>query len=234
MKKIISRNAGLQRGFGFVGALIQAGLVIADCAEPDETFFSPIYLLFAILFVATAFLSFLGPLQAALFLGLSAVETVSSLNSLYGLGFASVGAIILFRRGWFFRRPMAKAPAIAAIGCASLVLPVLFSGKPPVALAPAFISAAVYAILVFGLARRRFLSALAPKKPVLRLSSHGLSARERQVVKARILGKTVKELAVENGLAVSTVRNALASACRKLGIRGREDLLALGERYRIE
>jgi DNA-binding CsgD family transcriptional regulator len=229
-----SRDAGLRKGFGLVGILIQAGLAVADLAEPDELSSSPVHVLFALLFLATALVSFLGALQAALFFGLSAVETVSSLDSIYGLGFAAVGAIILFRRGCFIRRPMAKAPIVAALGCAILVLPILCSRKPPINLVPAFISAAIFAILVFGLAGGRLLSALAPGKPLLRLSDYGLGRRERQVVKARIRGKTVKEFAAENGLAESTVRNALSSACRKLGVEGREALAALGERYRIE
>jgi len=62
---------------------------------------------------------------------------------------------------------------------------------------PAFISASIYTFLVFGLARSRFLSALAPKKPMFRLADYKLSKRESQVVKARLQGKTVKELAIE-------------------------------------
>jgi DNA-binding CsgD family transcriptional regulator len=229
-----SGDAGLRKGFGLVGVLIQAGMAIADLAEPDELSSSPVHVLFALLFLATALVSFLGALQAALFFGLSAVETVSSLDSIYGLGFAAVGAIILFRRGCFVRRPMAKAPVVAGLGCAILALPILFSRKPAVSLAPALVSAAVFASLVFGLAGGRLLSAFAPAKPILSLADYRLGRRERQVVKARIQGKTVKEIAAENGLAVSTVRNALSTACRKLGIEGREALAALGERYRVE
>jgi len=234
MKSRNKHNEGFQRGFGLIGIMIQAGLAITDCAEPDELFLSPVYLAFALLFLATAFFSFLGPLQAGLFYGLAAVETVATLNCFYGLGFAAVGVIILFRRGWFFRNAMIKAPILAGIGFAFLVLPVAASRKPAIALVPALISAAVYSILVYGLAKGRFLSALAPKKPVLKLSRYGLNRREEQVVRGRILGKTVKELASENGVAVSTIRNAISSACRKLGIEGREALAAMGERFRVE
>lgn len=234
MKKINNHNRGFQRGFGCVGVLLQAGLAITDYAEPDDLFLGPVYFAFAVLFLATALFSFLGPLQAALFFCLSAVETLSSQNCVYGIGFAAVAAIILFRRGWFFRKAMVKGSIVLGLGSAFLILPILVSKKPPIALAPAFISAAIYSVLVIALARGRFLSALAPMKPSLRLASFKLNMRETQAVKGRMQGKTVKEIAYESGKAESTIRNALSTACRKLEIQGREDLLALGERYRVE
>jgi DNA-binding CsgD family transcriptional regulator len=234
MKNMNTHNEGLQRGFGCIGVLIQVGLIVTDYAEPDDLFLSPIYFVFALLFMATALSAFFGPLQAALFFGLTAVETLSSLNSFYGLGFALAAVVILSRRGWFFRWPMIKAAIVAAVGCVSLIAPVAASDQSPINLVPAFISASIYTFLVFGLARSRFLSALAPKKPMFRLADYKLSKRESQVVKARLQGKTVKELAIENGLAVSTVRNTIANACHKLDIEGLEALITLGERFRVE
>ena len=214
--------------------MIQAGLAITDYAEPDELFLGPVYFAFALLFLATAFFSFLGPLQAGLFYGLAAVETVSTLNCFYGLGFAAVAVIILFRRGWFFRNAKIKAPHSRGDRLRLSRAARRGIQEAAIALVPALISAGVYSILVYGLAKGRFLSALAPKKPVLKLSRYRLNRREEQVVRGRILGKTVKELAAESGVAVSTIRNALASACRKLGIEGREALAAMGERFRVE
>jgi DNA-binding CsgD family transcriptional regulator len=234
MKAVNNHNEGFQRGLGGAGILLQAGWMLSDFAEFELASPSPVHMAFALLFLATALFAALGVLQAALFFGLCALQTASSLDSLYGLGFAVVGAIILFRRGWFCRHPLKKALIVAAMGCAALLAPILASGPSPLALAPACVSASLFAILVACLAKGRVLSAFAPKKPVLKLASYHLNRRECQVIKARLLGKTVKELALENGLAVSTVRNALATGCHKLGIEGRESLMALGESFRVE
>jgi DNA-binding CsgD family transcriptional regulator len=234
MEGVNNHNVGFQRVLGGVGALLQAGLMLSDYAEFETDTPDPVYLAFALLFLASALFAVLGPLQAALFFGLSALQTAHSLDPFYGLGFAVVAAFIVFRRGWFFRHRLIKASIIAATGSATLILPILASGKPPMALAPACVSAAIFSILVIGLAKGRVLSAFMPRKPLVRLASYNLTKRECQVIKARILGKTVKELALENGLAVSTVRNALAKGCHKLGIEGRETLMALGENFRVE
>lgn len=222
------------RGCGFVGALIQLGLIISDVAEPDGVSFSYIYLVIALLFLATAVFGALGPFQALLFLCLTGVETVSSLNCFYGLGFAIVALLMLFRKGWFVRRSMVKASIIDLVGCVLLVLPIALSAKPAIALVPAAISATTFTILVFGLAKGRFLSSLIPKKPVLKLSDFNLNRREHKVVLGRLSGLSNKELVAENGVTISTIRNAFSTAYRKLGIFCSEDLIALGERYRVE
>ena len=234
MKKIYIHSGGFQRGFGCIGALLQASLAISDSQESNELLLGPVYFLVAVLFLATALISSLGFLQAGLFLGLSALETFYSLNYAYGLGFAVVGAIILFRRGWFFRKSRIKASLVLVVGCAFLILPILAAKRTPVAFAPAVINAAIYAALVAALAKGRLLSGLAPKKSMLRLAKYKLNSTEIQVVKAYLEGKTVKEMSAETGLAVSTIRNAICTACHKLGMGGRESLLALGERFRVE
>lgn len=235
MKEINIHNKNFQRGFGYIGVLLQVGLTVSDYAEPDGISLSPVYFGVAFLFWATAVFASLGPLQAALFYGMSAIETVSSENCIDGLAFAAVAAIILFRRGWFFRKALIKSIIVLGVGWIFIVVPV-FAIHKPFALVSAIISAATYSVLVIGLAKGRFLSALAqkPQKPSLVLASYHLTKSEIMAVKNRMQGKSVKEIAYEHGKAESTIRNALANACRKLQIGGREDLLALAERFRIE
>jgi DNA-binding CsgD family transcriptional regulator len=75
-----------------------------------------------------------------------------------------------------------------------------------------------------------------PQRPgeTLSLASFGLSPREREFALERIGGRSVKEIGSDHGVAASTVRNALSSAYRKLGITGSAELAALGATYKVE
>jgi DNA-binding CsgD family transcriptional regulator len=75
---------------------------------------------------------------------------------------------------------------------------------------------------------------LARRGDTLKLASFGLTERERELVLAHLRGKSMKELAIDRGLALSTVRTAMSSAYRKLGIFGKAGLAALGAKYKIE
>ncbi|MGA2545269.1 MAG: LuxR C-terminal-related transcriptional regulator [Rectinemataceae bacterium] len=233
MKEQKVHNEKVQSVFGRVGALLQVGFLIADYAEPDGIDFCPVYLAFTLLFLASAHFSSIG-LQAGLFFALAAQQTVASQNCFYGLAFAVVAVLIMFRGGWFLQKASGRAFTVAATGSVLLIVPIVVLNKSPIALVPVFICSAIYSILVFGLAKGRCLSALAPKKSILRLADYKLTMREIQIVKAHLLGKTIKEFAYENGLAESTVRNALSLSYHKLGISGGEELMALGERYLVE
>jgi DNA-binding CsgD family transcriptional regulator len=234
MKKINIHKPGLRRGFGCIGALLQVGLTICDYGEEGLVSLDAVYAAIALLFLASAIFAILGPLQALLCYVLGAIETATSLNCFYGLGFVLLGAIVVFRQGWFLHRPAVKATILAALGCAILVFPIVTSPKPPIYHAAVCIAAAIYSIVVFVLAKGRTLSAFGPKKPIIKLADYGLTNREAQVVKARLRGKTVKEFALEVDLAPSTVRNVLATACHKLGLEDRESLGAMGEKYRVQ
>jgi len=230
---------------GFVGSLAMLGLAGSESVEPSESylvmldlpdFFSLalVYLLFALLFLVTALFSSLGPAQVGLLFSLSALQATQSSARLHGLGFALIAAIITLRRGWFIHKPMAKAAFVAGIGCLALLGPLFASDKSLRALLPALLGAEVFIIFVFGLAKGRILAAFAPRKRLLRLTDYKLTPRQCLVVKLRLAGKSAKEIAIENDIALSTVRNVLSLAYQKLGIDGCESLMAMGERYTVE
>jgi DNA-binding CsgD family transcriptional regulator len=72
---------------------------------------------------------------------------------------------------------------------------------------------------------RRYL--VARRNAVEFADPRGLTPRERQVVQLASLGHANKLIAYELGLSTSTVGSQLASAVRKLGLRGRLDLIRL-------
>ena len=49
----------------------------------------------------------------------------------------------------------------------------------------------------------------------------GLSPREREVVEMVAQGKTNAQIALQTGLSPNTVKDYIASACRRLGLEGR-------------
>jgi DNA-binding CsgD family transcriptional regulator len=245
MKEINTHNRGLQQGLGFICSLYMLGLAGSELVEPSSSYIPflvdsagfplpLVYASFAIAYFLTGIFVSLGAVQPVLFFLLAALQATRGSGRLYGLGFAVVAAIILLRRGWFFRSAARKAILVALFGCAALVGPLLGSAAGRRALWPALVGAAVYVVVVAALARGRFCAALAPKKRVLRLSDFKLTAREHRVIKLRVSGMSVKEIAHEIGIAHSTVRNALSTSYKKLGLECGEELLAMGERYTVE
>jgi DNA-binding CsgD family transcriptional regulator len=240
-----THNRGPQRVLGFISSLTMLGFASSASLEPggadlifiEESAVVPlayVYVLFAALFLATALIVSFGAVQVGLLFLLSAVQATRAGARLFGLGFAIVAAIILLRRGWFCRKPMAKAALVAGIGCIAFLGPQLASWKGIRAFVPSLIGSSVFVIVVLGLARGRVLSAFAPKKRILRLVDFKLTRRERMVVKMRFAGKSNKEIASECRIAVSTVRNVLSSVYLKLGLEGEDELMAMGERYTVE
>jgi DNA-binding CsgD family transcriptional regulator len=245
MKEINTHNRGFQQAMGYIGSLTMLGFASSESVEPSDSYLAllegpaivslaPVYLLFALSFLATALFVSLGSIQAGLLFLLSALQATQCSARFHGLTFALVAAIIILRRGWFYHRPMAKAALVSGVGCLALLGPIFASAKSFPILVPALIGALVFVIFVFGLARGRILAAFAPKKRVLRLIDYKLTPRQRLVVRLRLSGKSAKEIAIENDIALSTVRNALSLAYQKLGIEGCNVLMAMGERYTVE
>lgn len=69
---------------------------------------------------------------------------------------------------------------------------------------------------------------------VLSLESFGLTRKEQEYALEYLGGKHMKEIALEQGVSSSTVRNTLCSVYKKLRISGSAELLALGACYKIE
>jgi DNA-binding NarL/FixJ family response regulator len=208
--------------------------MISDYAEQELDLLVPAYPVIALLFAATALSRRMGALQAPLCIALSALEASAVHNCFLGMAFALVAAIILLRNGAFRQRPFIKAAALALLGSASFTLPVVVSSRPPISHASTTIAILIYSAIVFTMAQGRILAEPGLRKPVLRLESYSLTKRETEVIRARLGGKNVKEIAFEFGLSPSTIRNAQASASHKLGLTSREELGAMGERFRVE
>ena len=153
MEKLKVHSESFQVFVGCAGAALQIGLLITDYIEPDDVFFGPVYAAFALILLASARFAFLGPAQAALFFAVCGMQTADTLNPFYGLGFAAIAILVLFRRGIFSTRATIKAAVASAVGISLFAVPILLLGKGGMAWLPVSICAAIYAALVFGLAR---------------------------------------------------------------------------------
>jgi DNA-binding CsgD family transcriptional regulator len=245
MKELSTHNRESRRTVGFVGSFTMLGFASSEHHESggllqfffDEGSVLPddkvVYLAFAAFFLVTALIVSLGFMQALLFFLLSAIQCGQKATGNFGLGFALIASMLLFRQGWFLRRPAMKAVIASAIGGFALLGPLFAPGGRGV-MPSNLIWFGVYVIIVIGLARNRYFSALGPKKRLLRLSDFKLTKRERQVVKMRITGMSIKEISFEIDIAASTVYNLLSIAYRKLGIENGEDLMTMSERYTVE
>jgi DNA-binding CsgD family transcriptional regulator len=240
-----ARNRDSQRAVGYIASLTMLGFACSDYPEPggmlllafDEAPalpYSVAYLAFAALFLGSAAFVALRAIQAPLFYLLSAIQSSQEFTRHFGLGFAIVAAMLLLRRGWFLRKPIAKAAIVSAVGMATILGPLFAREGCLGGLPSALLWAAAYAIVAVGLAQGRYLPALGPRKRLLRLADFKLTKRQRQVVMMRIAGKSAKEIARETDTAISTVRNVLSTSYRKLGVEKGEGLLAMGERYTVE
>jgi DNA-binding CsgD family transcriptional regulator len=230
----------MQRNIGVLGSLFALGLANSEIPTfPDYMFpfdFPPesllfVYGIFAALFLSSALIAAFGAIQVFLLFALAALLAAQDPECLDGLGCALTASIVALCRGWFCRRPALKGVVVAVTGSAALLGTLFF--RREVLVVPALIGTAVFLLAVAGLARERLLSSLAPKKRILRLADYKLNERESHIVRMRLLGKSVKEIAFEGGIAESTVRNNLSSSYRKLGLNGSEELVALGERYKV-
>ena len=232
-----NRHLKFQQALGIASTLVVVGMA-GTAAEAEEFLDFPLERLTIIValgciggvFLASAFWLRLGPAQPILLFLLAAFGAWRGFDSLDGLGFDLAAAVTLTRQGWFCRFPLARGAIAAIVGAAMIILPAYARGSG--ALAPVCLTA-VYVGATLALARGRLLAAWTPKKRQLRLTDYKLSPREREIVRLRLCGNTVKEIAYDRGLAESTVRNKLSYAYRKLGLECAEDLAALGERFTI-
>jgi DNA-binding CsgD family transcriptional regulator len=234
MNGLIIHTEGLTLALAHIGALTQIGLIVSEYTLPESMGFGPIYIVFALFFLAGIRFVFFARIQAALFFALTVLQTIASQNCFFGLGFAVVAVLIVFQSCWFGQKTTKRAFFVAAIGDVLLISPIAVLNKNPLALAPAFICAAIFTILVFSMAKMRRVSELDSHKNLLRLADYDLTRRETQVVKTILLGAKTKDFAIEHGIAESTVRNALSGAYRKLGVACREELVVMCENYRVE
>lgn len=173
-------------------------------------------------------------LQPIIFLVLAPIDILNSHDSIYGLGFFVMATLLLFKIGFFRRRRIVKLAGLLAYLYGWELFAALRSGRDRgLSLTPVFYVTAFLTYL-YILYREQIVGYLKEPKPVLDLRARGLSQAACSYIIALDKGKSIKEIATEHDISDSTIRNTLSRAYRKLGVKGKSELLALTARHTLK
>jgi DNA-binding CsgD family transcriptional regulator len=231
------RNSGfLFASVFFLGYLINIPVVLSHGGTLYKALFmhfQPITLAASGLFLASALVAKLRWLQPALALGLAPLAIIPEPESVFGLGFFILGALLLERAGFMKKRQVLTAGLLTAY---LIVLEVasVFYAKHPVSQAVTitfFILA--FALFLWYLYKDKLVIVIKEPKPSVSLAEKGLAPAERLYTMALIKGRSPKEIAADFGVSISTVRTTLVRAYRKLEVEDAFELLALSITHEV-
>lgn len=183
------------------------------------------------LMFASAYVARIAWLQPAIFLATIPLTILGEPRSIYGLGFFAVAVLLLFKLGFYEKRRILKTIASVSYLLALEVIAALQNGdRLYIGLMPTFFILAFMAFL-FLTFRDRIVVYLKEPKERLSLDSKGLADSEQLYLHAVLKGKSVKQVGFEFGVNESTVRNTLARAYKKLGVKSKTDVSALAQKF---
>ncbi len=185
------------------------------------------------LFVASVYVPFLVWYQPIIMFALTPLPFMTTHESFYGLGFFSMGVILLFRLGFYERHRVPKFLASLGYLYGCELFTALRTGRGLFyTLTPLFFISAFLVFLYLAF-QEKLAVYLKEPKPRYSLSERGLSAAECVYVKAVAEGRMLKQIAFECGVSESTVRNSLSRAYRKLGLEDKSAIAALAGKFEI-
>jgi DNA-binding CsgD family transcriptional regulator len=231
------RRSSLFWGTAFlVGALFSIGFLniyVRHSSLGDALQMRGSVILVALLFYAPLLWKPLVWTQPLIFLAITPLPLLEDYASFYGLGFFSVGMLILFRLGFFARRRVMKLLLLLAYFLAVEAFAALRSGREFSSVFEATFFILLF--LAFGYLAYEEKLAVFLKEPkvILSLTERGLTHSERAYFLAQLDGKSPKEIAIDFELADSTVRTSLAKAYKKLEIDGTADLATFKQTHQI-
>ena len=191
-------------------------------------------LIVSLLFFISSRSSRLYFIQPLLFLALTPINLLSAHDSFYGLGFFMMAVLLLFKVGFFTRRRTLKLIGLLIYLYGWELYASLRSGwERGLSLTPVFFVTA-FLLFLYILYREQIIVYLKEPKPILDLREKGLSGTERAYITALAKGMSPKEIAAEHKVSDSTVRNTLARAYKKLGVKDKSELTALTARHTVK
>lgn len=172
-------------------------------------------------------------IQPAIFLVIAPINFLDSHDSFYGLGFFVMAVLLLFKIGFFTRHRIPKFISLFVYLYGWELFAAFRSGRyTELSLTPVFF-VTVFLLYLYILYKEKIIVYLNEPKPVLDLRAMGLSQTERLYIAALGNGRSFKEVALERGISESTIRNSLARAYKKLGVKNRAELTTLISQYTI-
>ena len=154
-------------------------------------------------------------------------------SSMFGLGAFIAAEILLYRQGFFGRHKLLKFLVTISYfySCEIFIGRLSGTGIIPIGITILFMTSFLtFLMIVYG---GKWVVYLKVPKPPLSLSTKNLTHKETEYLKSILDGRSIKEVAIDDGVTESTVRNTMARVYRKFEVRDKSALMAKCENYSI-
>jgi DNA-binding CsgD family transcriptional regulator len=188
----------------------------------------------AALFVLSALQSQLNWVQPVLLMAMTPLPMIYSQIPILSLGVFTAGEILFYRLGMFARWKLIKfALSILYFFLCQAILGIkagesLFSIFIYILFLCLFL---FFLLIVYG---ERWIIYLKEPKPILLLSSLGITKKEALYLKELLEDKSMKAIAIDNKVKESTVRNTLSGVYKKFKVPEKSALKAKCAHYSIK
>jgi DNA-binding CsgD family transcriptional regulator len=219
-----------------IGAILIFVLNLSRGDSPKEAFsFSVVsQLVWVVLFFASSRSKNLYFIQPVIYLVLAPINFLDAHDSFYGLGFFVIAVLLLFKIGFFERHRVLKLVGLLVYLYGWELFAALKEGRDRGrSFTPVFF-VTVFLVYLYILYREQIIVYLKEPKPTLDLKAKGLSDAECEYIIALDKGKSIKEIATENKIAESTIRNTLARSYKKLGVKDKSELSSLTAKHTLK
>ena len=184
----------------------------------------------AVLFTLSALYESLNWLQPFVLLVMTPLPMLHHASSMFSLGAFIAAEILLYRFGFFERRKFAKFLLSIAYFYLCEILMGITSRASVLEIALPIIFMTIFLgflMIVYG---DKWVVYLKEPKPLLSLSRLKITKKEAEYLRALISGNSIKEIAIDDGVKESTVRNTLARVYKKFNVTDKAALLAKCEK----
>ncbi len=154
-------------------------------------------------------------------------------SSMFGLGAFIAAEILLYRIGFFGRHKLLKFLITIAYFFLSVIIIGLITGTAALPIAMTILYMVCFLTFLMIVYGGKWVVYLKTPKPPLSLSAKNLTKKESEYLKALLGGRSLKEVAIDDGVTESTVRNTMARVYRKFDVHDKSALMAKCENYTI-
>jgi len=181
--------------------------------------------LLSLVFFAGLRVPWIRRLEPYVFLVISIIPFFELVDSVYGFGLFAVGSILLLIDGQLSRHPIPKLIALGGLLLTILVVATVFHGAPLEVATGLLLFMSAFFLFLFLAFQDRIIVFVRASRPVVHLSTYGLTEKEALHLLGLLKGQSMKEIAWENGVKESTIRNSLSRAYHRLGFVDKTQLL---------
>jgi DNA-binding CsgD family transcriptional regulator len=213
----------------FFGIMFHGKGLIAALTHPYQLILAACCLVF----LASGLVAKLRWLQPVVFLAAAPLASVPDPQSIFGLGFFIMGALLLERAGFMQRRRILTLGLLTIYLVILEVAAVLYAKHSLLEAIGVTFFILAFALFLWYLYEDKLVIIIKEPKPRVSLAEKGLANAERLYTMALIKGRSPKEIAADFGVSISTVRTTLVRAYRKLEVEDAFELLALSITHEV-